>query len=130
MSPQQARQQAEVRIGDSEREQAVSALGEHYLAGRLTKEEYDERAAAAWTAKTVSQLQPLFWDLPVAPQPAPQQPKQQQRTRRRRRGFPFPLVVGAIVLMAVLGAPWWAFLILAWLWFSGTLASFGRRACR
>lgn len=124
MSPQQAR--TEVRIGDVEREQAVSALGEHYLAGRLTKEEYDERAAAAWTAKTVSQLQPLFWDLPVQ-QPASQPPKvQQKRSRRRRRGVPFPLVVGAVVLLAVLGVPWWGWLILAWL----ALASVGRAACR
>ena len=123
-------QQTEIRIGDAEREQAVSALGEHYLAGRLTKDEYDERAAAAWTARTRSQLQPLFWDLPVQQPVAPQPPKQQQSSRRRRRGFPFPLVVAAIVLMAVVGAPWWAFLLFAWLWFSGTLAWFGRRTCR
>ena len=126
MSPQQAQQTA-IRIGDAEREQAVSALGEHYLAGRITQEEYDERAAAAWTAKTVSQLQPLFWDLPVQQKPAPQPPKvQKQRSRRRRRGVPFPLLVGALVLLAVLGVPWWGWLILAWI----ALASFGRSACR
>ena len=33
----------ELRIGDAEREAAVTALGEHYAAGRLTKDEYDER---------------------------------------------------------------------------------------
>jgi hypothetical protein len=127
VSPQQA-QRAEVRIGDSEREHAVSALGEHYLAGRITKEEYDERAAAAWTAKTASQLQPLFWDLPVQQKPAPQQPPKQQRSRSRtrRRGVPFPLLVGVVVLLAVLGVPWWGWLILAWI----ALASVGRSACR
>ncbi|HET7689702.1 MAG TPA: DUF1707 domain-containing protein [Nocardioidaceae bacterium] len=125
MSPQQA-QQAETRIGDAEREHAVSALGEHYLAGRLTKEEYDDRAAAAWTAKTMSQLQPLFWDLPVQ-QPAPQPPtKVKQRARRRRRGIPLPLIVLALVLLAVLGVPWWGWLILGWM----VLASCGRSACR
>ena len=36
----------ELRIGDDDREAAVTALGEHYAAGRLTKEEYDERADA------------------------------------------------------------------------------------
>lgn len=126
MSPRQA-QQTEIRIGDAEREQAVSALGEHYLAGRITQEEYDERAAAAWTAKTVSQLQPLFWDLPVQQKPVTQPPKaEKQRSRRRRRGVPVPLVVGAIVLLAVLGVPWWGWLILAWI----ALASFGRSPCR
>jgi hypothetical protein len=54
----------ELRIGDSEREAAVSALGEHYAAGRLTKEEFDERADAAWSARTRSALGPLFVDLP------------------------------------------------------------------
>jgi hypothetical protein len=54
----------ELRIGDSEREAAVAALGDHYAAGRLTKEEYDERAARAWEAKTRSALWPLFSDLP------------------------------------------------------------------
>lgn len=53
-----------MRIGDKEREGAVNALGEHYAAGRLSKEEYDERAALAYTAKTESSLRPLFTDLP------------------------------------------------------------------
>jgi hypothetical protein len=53
-----------MRIGDKEREGAVNALGEHYAAGRLTKEEYDERAAVAYAAKTESSLRPLFTDLP------------------------------------------------------------------
>jgi hypothetical protein len=41
---------SEMRIGDAEREAAVTALGEHFAAGRLTKEEYDERSGRAWTA--------------------------------------------------------------------------------
>jgi hypothetical protein len=56
--------QPELRIGDEEREAAVAALGEHYAAGRLTKEEYDERAERAFAARTRSQLLPLFADLP------------------------------------------------------------------
>ena len=40
----------EMRISDAEREAAATALGEHYAAGRLTKEEYDERAAVAYAA--------------------------------------------------------------------------------
>jgi hypothetical protein len=54
----------ELRIGDTEREAAVAALGDHYAAGRLSKEEYDERAARAWEARTRSALWPLFSDLP------------------------------------------------------------------
>lgn len=54
----------EMRIGDAEREAAVTALGEHFAAGRLTKEEYDERSSRAWDARTASALWPLFADLP------------------------------------------------------------------
>ena len=54
----------ELRIGDAEREAAVSALGEHYASGRLTKDEYDERSEAAYAARTRSALHPLFADLP------------------------------------------------------------------
>jgi hypothetical protein len=54
----------ELRIGDAEREAAVQALGEHFAAGRLTKDEYDERADLAWSARTASALAPLFADLP------------------------------------------------------------------
>ena len=54
----------EPRIGDADREAAVSTLGEHFAAGRLTKEEFDERSDLAWAAKTASGLWPLFADLP------------------------------------------------------------------
>ena len=54
----------EPRIGDADREAAVSALGDHYAAGRLTKEELDERTDAAFAARSASQLWPLFADLP------------------------------------------------------------------
>ena len=127
--------QPEVRVGDAEREQAVSALGEHYMAGRLSKEEYDERTATAWKAKTRSQLDPLFWDLPRIPQQvvrpvaAPTPPRGSSGGRSRRRGFGFPVLVAIGVLLAALGAPWWTWLILAWLGFSGILAGIGFHAC-
>jgi hypothetical protein len=54
----------EPRIGDAEREAAVTALSEHYAAGRLTKEEFDERSDQAWAARTAAGLWPLFADLP------------------------------------------------------------------
>jgi hypothetical protein len=133
--------QAEYRIGDADREQAVSALGEHYLAGRLTQEEYDERAAAAWSAKTRSQLQPLFRDLPPQQRPpvtTPPSPPRGRSSKSRGRQLllaipAFWLVVGLVVLMAMVGAPWWVWLILGWMWFSGMFASIGlggrRRRC-
>jgi len=57
-----------IRIGDSEREDAVKRLGEHYEAGRLTAEEHAERVGRALEAKTESDLTALFTDLPGAHQ--------------------------------------------------------------
>ena len=55
----------QLRIGDVEREAAVTALGEHYASGRLTKEEYDDRSTVAYEARSLAALQPLFADLPL-----------------------------------------------------------------
>lgn len=58
-----------LRIGDSEREQAIAALGEHYSAGRLDIDEYGERSAKVTAARTREDLNTVFTDLP---QPHPQ----------------------------------------------------------
>jgi len=52
-----------IRIGDAERDQAVSLLGDHFAAGRLNREELDERIDQAIQAKFSTDLQPLFADL-------------------------------------------------------------------
>ncbi|WP_350278231.1 DUF1707 domain-containing protein [Kribbella sp. HUAS MG21] len=59
-----------IRIGDSEREDAVRRLGEHYEAGRLSAEEHSERVDQALQAKTGADLDALFTDLP-GPHQAP-----------------------------------------------------------
>jgi hypothetical protein len=53
-----------VRIGDQEREEAVTRLGAHYEAGRLTADEHQERVGEALQAKTQVELAALFADLP------------------------------------------------------------------
>jgi hypothetical protein len=64
-----------LRIGNAEREQAVQALGEHFAQGRLTPEEFDERMTAAYDARTASDLDRLFLDLPrPGQQPEPIRP--------------------------------------------------------
>ncbi|MBU3065066.1 DUF1707 domain-containing protein [Nocardia sp. NEAU-G5] len=77
-----------LRVGTAEREKAAAALGEHFAAGRLEVDEYDERVARAFSAKTTGDLVVLFTDLPrPAPPTAP-------RVRRGDRGV---LQVAAIV---------------------------------
>ena len=111
----------ELRIGDDDREAAITALGEHYAAGRLTKEEYDERAERAWAARTASELMPLFADLPRpqaaarAAQPVPPRPLP-------GRGHPGwwagawmgPLLLVVVGLVVLTHLPLFLLLLVAW----------------
>jgi hypothetical protein len=125
----------EVRIGDAEREAAVAALGEHYAAGRLTREEYDERAEQAWTARTASALAPLFADLPAPhgdrPQPSPVASRQAPPAARSRwSGFRPPLLpmLAIFVGVALLTGHFWVFwLLLGLYWWSGRAFRRARR---
>jgi hypothetical protein len=97
-----------VRIGDVERDSAVSALGDHFAAGRLTREEFDERIDKAMQARFQSDLQPLFADLPG---PAVERPPTGWPTGAPPRVPIFllflpVLIVGLIVTAIALGAPW------------------------
>src|SRR6478752_7663505 len=68
-----------IRIGDAERDEAVSALGDHFAAGRLNREELDERIDQAMQAKFTTDLRPLFADLPGAAEPPAGRPAVQFR---------------------------------------------------
>ncbi len=54
-----------LRIGDAEREEAVTDLGRHFADGRLTPLEHEERTALAFQARTGTDLGALFADLPL-----------------------------------------------------------------
>ncbi|MFF5206936.1 DUF1707 domain-containing protein [Streptosporangium sp. NPDC000396] len=54
----------DLRIGDAERDAAVTALREHYAQGRLTHEELDERIGLALSARTGHDLALTHADLP------------------------------------------------------------------
>ena len=43
---------ADIRVSDADRDQAVTELGEHFQAGRLTQEEFDDRSGLALQART------------------------------------------------------------------------------
>jgi uncharacterized protein DUF1707 len=53
-----------IRVSDADRDQAIAELSEHFQAGRLTQEEFEERSGQALQAKTGSDLAALFTDLP------------------------------------------------------------------
>ena len=92
----------DLRISDTEREQAATDLGEHYAQGRLTTEEHRERLDQIWAARTRRELGPVFADLPgrafptrapAAARPAPRRPGW--------RRIPTPLLALLVVLVAV-----------------------------
>ena len=61
-----------LRAADSDRAAVATVLGQHMSAGRLTVDEYDERLARAYGAKTYGELEEITADLPstaVAPRP-------------------------------------------------------------
>lgn len=60
--------QADIRISNAERDEAVTTLGAHLSSGRLELDEYEERCGRAVSARTRGELEGLFTDLP-APHP-------------------------------------------------------------
>ena len=111
------------RIGDAERERAVSALSEHYALGRLDHAELDARLEAAYRAVTVDQLVALFADLP---DPAPFRPSRRDRrsvarvARGVRRWPDFPVLPALMLAVAVgvlIASGGRAFFLLPIMWF-------------
>ena len=126
-----------VRIGTSERDAAITALGEHMRAGRLDPDEYGDRVARASTARYESELAPQFTDLPVpsgvagaAPSSpcGPARPGSPPSHRLGAAAFaaaPFVALIAFFVLVAVgVSDAWLVFLLIP---MTATLATGGRR---
>jgi hypothetical protein len=74
-----------VRASDADRERTLSALREHTAAGRLSLDEFAERAASVYAARTIQELATTTADLP------PHEPASDAR----------PLVIAFLVALAV-----------------------------
>jgi hypothetical protein len=62
-------------VSDQEREYTVGLLRGHWLTGRLTAEEFEERVGEAWRARSAQELwQALRW-LPVTAPPVARRPR-------------------------------------------------------
>lgn len=59
-----------LRAADADRAAVATVLGQHMSAGRLTMDEYDERLAQVYAAKTYGELDRITEDLPSSA-PAP-----------------------------------------------------------
>lgn len=96
----------EFRISDTEREEAIEALGTHMRDGRLDIDEYGDRTARVTTAKTRGELLTVFSDLPE-PRPATLRPQPPEPARphapRRRPSWVLPVGIVPIAVIALLG---------------------------
>ena len=96
----------EIRVGTAEREEALSRLGEHFSAGRLSVAEFDERSAIVAAATTKGQIDAVFSDLPAAV--AVDAPVKRQLNWDWTGSVMALTPIVALVLFFVLGS---------WLWF-------------
>jgi hypothetical protein len=76
-----------IRTSDADRERVTARLREHYAEGRLTRDELDERIAAALNARTFGDLRRVLADLPE-PSPIAQAARPPWAV-----GWPHPVVV-------------------------------------
>jgi uncharacterized protein DUF1707 len=73
----------DLRIGDADRETVATRLREHYVQGRLTLEEFNERLDAVFAATMQSQLSTLTRDLPPVASPSAPLPVATSASRDR-----------------------------------------------
>jgi hypothetical protein len=71
----------ELRVSDQQRERAAQELREHFAAGRLGQDEFDQRVQQAYAARTHEQLGAVLVDLPQLPL-SPQEQKAVVAARR------------------------------------------------
>jgi hypothetical protein len=122
-----------LRASDADRDRVAAMLREHHAAGRLTGDEFTERLAAAFSAKTLGDLDELMADLPaidlyrlpdrsVRPRPSPtardptRNPARDPARNPARSSADFALLrttaivtsIGLYLVSGILFGAWWA----------------------
>jgi hypothetical protein len=85
----------QMKASDADRDAVVAALSEHFQTGRLTPEEFDERAGRALAARTLGELDELMADLPAVNVAGPAPVAQP-------RGLRYPLLAAVAAALVVL----------------------------
>lgn len=127
-----------IRIGDAERDEAISRLRAHHAAGRIDMIEFDDRMEKALEARTAGDLKAIFRDLPDEPfdEPAPampfppriaahpyvpaHRPMQSVEARVTRPTYAAPGFFWIVFFVVIFtGMRLWPLLVLAAVWFWG-----------
>jgi hypothetical protein len=86
-----------LRASDFDREQVVAALQRHTAAGRLSLDEFAERAGLAYAAATLADLAVVTRDLPMEAVPA-----LTATAQHRQLMVTFLLAAAALIVLGVL----------------------------
>jgi len=120
-----------VRASDADRDKALGLLRDHWLAGRLTLDEYEERCDEAAAGRFLADLEralrelpyPLPEHAPAAPAPAPTAPPVPAPTGDPEAGAVLALILGILSLAGVVLSLGTLFLITlpasTWAWSLG-----------
>jgi len=114
-----------MRVSDAERAEVTDRLSQHYSDGRLDQAEYNERLDQAMNAKTRSDLDGLFADLPGGEEEPAPSPAAVVRTEVMRRPPLHRVLFLALVVVIAVGVghamaqfyfPWLIIGLLVFLW--------------
>jgi hypothetical protein len=107
-----------MRASHADRDAMAEVLREHYAAGRLDAQEFEERIERCLTAKHLGELDDLLIDLPREPAPeSPRGPARYGYGPGWGPAFIVPLVVAVIVASALIGGHFFGILFLLFLFF-------------
>jgi hypothetical protein len=95
-----------MRASDRDRAVIESVLADAFAEGRLTRNEYDERAEAALTSRTLGELLPLVDDLPVAREPQSSPRSLQEQAVRKWESDRREALTGLIGISVLLWTIW------------------------
>lgn len=97
---------ARIRASDRDRAVIETVLGDAFAEGRLTRDEYDERAEAAIASRTLGDLVPLVEDLPVAQAPRAGTRSREEQALRKWESDRREALIGLIGLSALVWTIW------------------------
>jgi hypothetical protein len=86
-----------MRASDADREQVIADLQRHTAEGRLSLDEFTERAGTVYHARTRAELATITHDLPAHPAP----PADPVAEHGRQLAAAFGLALAAVVLLTL-----------------------------
>jgi hypothetical protein len=110
--------QDDLKASDQERQHVVDELRRHMSEGRLSLDEFEDRADVAYKARTAEDLAPLTSDLPAPARPSGPPVRERPRPAAGGRGVPRMQAHGARPSVPLMSIPAFRVHLFLWLVFS------------